>query len=314
MNAHRMLRQRLEDLRRAGVTSLPTDLVQQLEALVPPVGASERSPQPATARGPSRPERNTLARRPAASAAAPASAALRPTANPSGNAPAPAVAPGTVRQLPQPTASLPRKYTASMTDSPRPCSSLSRTEREAQLGSLADRVAACVRCQELADTRTQTVFGVGNPEADIMFIGEAPGADEDRQGEPFVGRAGQKLNDIIAACRLTREEIYICNILRCRPPGNRTPLPQEAANCREYLDGQIELVDPRYIVCWGSCAAQNLLNTKVAIGKLRGQFFDYRGIKVLCTYHPSYLLRQPAAKKQVWEDMKMFRADMGVIL
>lgn len=147
-----------------------------------------------------------------------------------------------------------------------------------------------------------------------MYIGEAPGADEDRQGEPFVGRAGQLLDKITEACKLTREEIYICNILRCRPPGNRNPTPDEATNCREYLDAQIELVDPEYIVCWGSVAAHNLLDTKAAIGKMRGKFFDYKGIKVLCTYHPSYLLRSPGAKKDVWADMKFFRADMGVIL
>ena len=201
-----------------------------------------------------------------------------------------------------------------MTEIQRPCSTLSRDERVTGLASAAERVASCVRCQELAETRTQTVFGVGNPEADIMYIGEAPGADEDRQGEPFVGRAGQLLDKITAACKLTREEIYICNILRCRPPGNRNPTPQEAENCREYLDAQIELVDPRYIVCWGSVAAHNLLGTKSAIGKMRGRFFDYKGIKVLCTYHPSYLLRSPGAKKDVWADMKIFRADMGVIL
>ncbi|MBC8116848.1 MAG: uracil-DNA glycosylase, partial [Candidatus Saccharimonas sp.] len=125
---------------------------------------------------------------------------------------------------------------------------LPRDERVSQLAVLAERVAACVRCQELAATRKQTVFGVGNPEAKIMFIGEAPGADEDAQGEPFVGRAGQLLNDIINACRMKREDIYICNILRCRPPGNRLPSPEEAGNCREYLDGQIALVNPEYIV------------------------------------------------------------------
>jgi DNA polymerase len=201
-----------------------------------------------------------------------------------------------------------------MTDTQRPCSPLSRDERIAGLTKAAEQVAACVRCQELAETRTQTVFGVGNPEADIMYIGEAPGADEDRQGEPFVGRDGQLLDKIMEACKLTREEIYICNILRCRPPGNRNPTPNEAENCREYLDAQIELVDPKYIVCWGSVAAHNLLDTKAAIGKMRGKFFDYKGIKVLCTYHPSILLRSPGAKKDVWADMKIFRADMGVVL
>ena len=191
---------------------------------------------------------------------------------------------------------------------------LPRGERVSQLSVLAERVAACVRCQELASTRKQTVFGVGNPEAKILFIGEAPGADEDAQGEPFVGRAGQLMNDIITACRMKREDIYICNILRCRPPGNRLPSPEEAGNCREYLDGQIALVNPEYIVCWGTTAAKNLLASEETIGKLRGRFFEYGRAKVLCTYHPSYLLRNPAAKKDVWEDMKLLFKDMGVDL
>lgn len=182
----------------------------------------------------------------------------------------------------------------------------------ARLCALAERVAACVRCDELARTRTQTVFGVGNPQARVMFIGEAPGADEDAQGEPFVGRAGQLLNRIIAACGWKREDIYICNILRCRPPGNRTPTLQEAQNCREYLDGQIDVVDPEYIVCWGSCAAQNLLGVTDPIGRMRGRWLQHGRAKVLCTYHPSYLLRNPAAKKPVWDDMLFLLADMGL--
>ncbi len=177
---------------------------------------------------------------------------------------------------------------------------------------MADQVALCVRCRELAGTRTQTVFGVGNPHARVLFIGEAPGADEDKQGEPFVGRAGQLLNDIIKACGWKREEIYICNILRCRPPGNRTPSKEEAGNCREYLDAQIAIVDPEYIVCWGSCAAGNLLDSLEAIGKMRQKWFQHGRAKVLCTYHPSYLLRNPAAKKPVWEDMKFLLKEMGL--
>lgn len=175
-------------------------------------------------------------------------------------------------------------------------------------------VSKCQRCQELAEQRRQTVFGTGDPNARIMFVGEAPGADEDRQGEPFVGAAGQLLNKIIAACGLTREEIYICNILRCRPPGNRNPLPQEASNCREYLDAQIAIVQPEYIVCWGTIAAQNLLNEQRSVGKLRGSFLKHGDAKVLCTYHPSYLLRYPQQKKEVWADMKILMADMGVEL
>jgi DNA polymerase len=189
-----------------------------------------------------------------------------------------------------------------------------RAQREAALCALAARVAQCTRCSELASTRTQTVFGVGNPQARIMFLGEAPGADEDRQGEPFVGMAGQLLNKIIEACRMKREDVYICNILRCRPPNNRPPEPEEAANCREYLDGQIAIVDPEYIVCWGGIAAKNLLGAQDSIGKLRGRWFQYGRAKVLCTYHPAYLLRTPSAKKEVWADMKILLRDMGVDL
>jgi len=193
-------------------------------------------------------------------------------------------------------------------------SDLPRNEREEQLREVAGRVAACTRCEELARTRTQTVFGVGNSEAEIMFVGEAPGADEDRLGEPFVGAAGQLLNRILEASRLNRSEVYICNILRCRPPGNRNPLPDEAENCREYLDAQIEIVDPDYIVCLGSIAAKNLLGLADSIGKLRGRIFQYGRAKVICTYHPAYLLRNPAAKKDVWDDMKFLMRDRGIDL
>lgn len=182
------------------------------------------------------------------------------------------------------------------------------------LEEMARSVAACQRCQELAETRTQTVFGVGDPDAKILFVGEAPGADEDRLGEPFVGRAGKLLDKIITACGLQREQIYICNILKCRPPGNRNPSPEEAGNCREFLDAQISAVAPEYIVCWGSVAAKNLLDSTETIGRLRRKFFEYGAAKVLCTYHPSYLLRNPSAKKDVWEDMQMLFADMGVTL
>ncbi|QDT15749.1 uracil-DNA glycosylase [Alienimonas californiensis] len=187
-------------------------------------------------------------------------------------------------------------------------------ERAAALTVIERTVSGCPRCPELVATRTQTVFGAGNPHAAILFLGEAPGADEDATGEPFVGRAGKLLNDIIRACRLERDEIYICNVLKCRPPGNRNPSPTEAANCREYLDAQIRIVDPDYIVCWGSVPAKELLGTKLGIGKLRKQFFPFGRAKVACTYHPSYLLRNPAAKKEVWADMKWLFADMGVTL
>jgi DNA polymerase len=186
-------------------------------------------------------------------------------------------------------------------------------ERRTALSVLAQTVAGCTRCKELAATRTQTVFGVGRPGVELCFVGEAPGADEDAQGEPFVGAAGQLLNRIIAACGMKREDVYICNIIKCRPPGNRLPLADEAAHCREYLEKQIELVSPKFLCALGSTAAQNLLGTTQSIGKLRGRFHTYRGIPTICTYHPAYLLphRSPDKKKEVWEDMKMLLRRMG---
>jgi len=191
---------------------------------------------------------------------------------------------------------------------PRP-----RDERSAALAAIAREVAACTRCPELARCRTQTVFGIGSPYARLVFCGEAPGGDEDRQGEPFVGRAGKLLTDIIQrGMKLRRQDVYILNILRCRPPGNRNPLPIEAANCREYLDRQLAVIQPEFICCLGAVAAQNLLETSASIGKLRGRFHDYQGIKVLCTYHPAYLLRNPSAKKPTWEDVQLLMSEMGL--
>ncbi|MGD9634317.1 MAG: uracil-DNA glycosylase family protein [Pirellulales bacterium] len=184
----------------------------------------------------------------------------------------------------------------------------------ATLAVLRQEVVPCTRCKELATTRTQTVFGVGNPNARLCFMGEAPGADEDRLGEPFVGRAGQLLDKIIEACKLKREEVYILNMLKCRPPGNRNPAPDELVNCRPFLERQLELIEPEYICCLGAVASQNLLRVTTPIGKLRGKLHTYRGAKVVCTFHPAYLLRNPAAKKDCWEDMKFLMREMGVEL
>ncbi len=173
------------------------------------------------------------------------------------------------------------------------------------------QVVGCTKCAELARSRTQTVFGVGNPAAELCFVGEAPGADEDARGEPFVGAAGQLLTRIIAAMKMTRKEVYICNILKCRPPGNRTPLPNEVANCLPYLEQQLAIIRPRFICALGAVAAQTLLQTTVSIGKLRSRFHNFRGIPVLCTYHPAFLLRSPDKKKEVWEDMKLLLKQMG---
>jgi len=184
----------------------------------------------------------------------------------------------------------------------------------ASLPVLQQEVAGCTRCTELAETRTQTVFGVGDPQARLCFMGEAPGGDEDRLGEPFVGRGGQLLTKIIEACGMKREDVYILNMLKCRPPGNRNPLPHELANCRGYLERQLELIQPEFICCLGAVAAQNLLGTSTGISKLRGKLYNYRGAKVVCTFHPAYLLRNPAAKKDAWEDMKFLFREMGVEL
>jgi len=179
------------------------------------------------------------------------------------------------------------------------------------LQDLANAVAACNRCPELATFRTQTVFGVGNPNAELVFLGEAPGRDEDEQGEPFVGRAGQLLTDIIVkGMKMQREDVYICNILRCRPPGNRNPMPDEAAHCRPFLDRTLELIKPKFICCLGAVAAKNLLASEQTIVAMRGKVWNYKGITVVCTYHPAYLLRNPAAKKDTWDDIQLLLKEM----
>ena len=163
-------------------------------------------------------------------------------------------------------------------------------------------VANCTRC-ELSASRTNTVFGVGNTEADWLIIGEAPGAEEDRRGEPFVGRAGQLLDQMLIAIGQSRENVFIANILKCRPPDNRDPKPDEAAACREYLDRQIELIRPKIILAVGKIAAQNLLDTDDPVGRMRGRQHDLNGIPLVVTYHPAYLLRSPSQKHKSWSDL-----------
>jgi len=177
---------------------------------------------------------------------------------------------------------------------------------KSDLTLLRKEVSTCSRCEELTSKRTQTVFGDGNPTARVFLLGEAPGADEDKLGTPFVGKAGQLLTNILTACNLTRNDVYIANILKCRPPGNRDPHPEEAANCREFLDAQIAFVNPEFIVCLGRVASINLLKIDATISSLRGRWHDYERRRVLCTYHPSYLLRagQPA-KQAMWEDLQL---------
>jgi uracil-DNA glycosylase family 4 len=179
------------------------------------------------------------------------------------------------------------------------------------LNAICERVCACTKCAHLARSRTQTVFGVGNPEADLMFIGEAPGVDEDKQGEPFVGRAGQLLTKILRAMNFAREDVYIANVLKCRPDtppgtfGNRVPTPMEMQTCRPYLVEQIEIIQPKVLVALGAVAVEGLLGMRATMRELRGRWHAYNGIPLMITYHPAYLLRNqaPSEKRKVWEDM-----------
>jgi len=176
-------------------------------------------------------------------------------------------------------------------------------EQTESLDEMNQLICDCQKC-DLGRTRTNFVFGVGNPDADIMFVGEAPGADEDRLGEPFVGRAGQLLNKILAAMKLQREDVYIANILKCRPPNNRDPQPSEAETCEPYLHHQIKLIRPKIICCLGRIAAQRLLQTNMSLGQMRDRWFDYQGTTLMVTYHPAALLRNSQYKRPLWDDMQ----------
>lgn len=184
-------------------------------------------------------------------------------------------------------------------------------EKSGILNELYSKIKICTKCN-LYKTRTNFVFGSGNENADIVVIGEAPGSEEDLQGQPFVGRAGQLLTKMLSSININRDEVYICNILKCRPPGNRNPLPEEIKLCEPYLIKQLKLINPEFIIALGSFAAQTLLKTKEPLGRLREKVFNYnisgKGIKLIVTFHPAALLRNPHWKKPAWEDLKMFRA------
>jgi DNA polymerase len=225
-----------------------------------------------------------------------------------------------------PAASVPARDGVSSRDAaagaaspPRPASApiemLSRypgLEKTATLEELRAFIGDCQRCK-LAPLRTHLVFGVGNPEADLMFVGEAPGADEDARGEPFVGRAGQLLTDIIErGMGLRRSDVYICNVIKCRPPDNRNPEADEVAACEPFLMRQIDLVQPRAIVALGTFAVQALLKVKTPISRLRGNWHEVRGVKLMPTFHPAYLLRSPGEKRWVWQDIQEVMKLLGI--
>jgi uracil-DNA glycosylase family 4 len=187
---------------------------------------------------------------------------------------------------------------------------IARTTGEA-LAVIREDLGDCTRCKLHTQGRKQIVFGVGNPTADLMFVGEAPGADEDTQGVPFVGRAGQLLTKMIEAMGFSRDEVYIANVLKCRPPGNRNPEPDEIATCEPFLFRQLASVEPKVVIALGAFAARTLLKTDDPISRLRGRVFDYRGAKLIPTFHPSFLLRSPGYKREAWEDLKKALAILG---
>jgi DNA polymerase len=243
---------------------------------------------------------------------APSAAAPRPA----GGAKAPAVQVGLFggAEAPEPEAGPGgrgrRRGAASAEDASSPLATARAPEAKDAAEALAlirSEIGDCRRCR-LCEQRTNIVFGVGDPGSRLMFIGEGPGVDEDRQGEPFVGRAGQLLTKIVESMGYRREEVYIANVVKCRPPENRTPQPDEIATCSPFLFQQAAAIRPRVIVCLGTPAAQTVLNTRATITHLRGTFREVNGIQVMPTFHPAYLLRNPAAKKEVWEDMKKVMA------
>lgn len=208
------------------------------------------------------------------------------------------------QDIPEPTEPTPQM--------PRATAWSTVADRPAALRLIREEIGDCTRCRLHKQGRKQIVFGVGNPNADLMFIGEAPGADEDEQGEPFVGRAGQLLNNMIKAMGITREDVYIANIIKCRPPGNRTPERDECETCSPFLMQQIKVISPKAIVALGAVAAKTLLAVNAPMSELRGHWYDFRGTKLAVTYHPAFLLRDPRQKKETWKDLQMVMKELGL--
>jgi uracil-DNA glycosylase len=214
---------------------------------------------------------------------------------------------GDVQPAEDPVAAVATGQESSLLDSPLPVIQ----DKPAALKAIREDIGDCTRCR-LHKGRTNLVFGVGNLNTDIMFVGEGPGADEDAQGEPFVGRAGQLLNNMISAMGLKREDVYIANVVKCRPPGNRTPENDECATCSPFLLRQIEVIQPKVIVALGAVAARTLLAMNDSMANLRGRWYDFRGAKLAVTYHPAYLLRDPRQKKETWRDLQMVMKYLGL--
>jgi uracil-DNA glycosylase family 4 len=215
-----------------------------------------------------------------------------------------AAATATIPELTEPPADMPRTRPAAPAEQ--------STDRVSALRLVREEIGDCTRCRLHKQGRKQIVFGVGDPNAELMFIGEAPGADEDQQGEPFVGRAGQLLNNMIKAMGLRREDVYIANIIKCRPPNNRTPERDECETCSPFLMQQINVISPKAIVALGAVAAKTLLAVNAPMSELRGNWYDFRGTKLAVTYHPAFLLRDPRQKKEAWKDLQMVMKELGL--
>ena len=241
-------------------------------------------------------------------AAAPAKGAPRASARGPSASPAVAPPPSSARGAPSHAPARPAGP-ATTAQAPAPPEIPAARRGAPGLALVREQLGDCQRCR-LAGGRSQIVFGVGNPEAKLVFVGEGPGGEEDRQGEPFVGEAGQLLTRMIAAMGFAREDVYICNVVKCRPPNNRTPEPDEIAQCMPFLEGQLEALRPQVMVALGRTAAQALLGTSTSISALRGTLRSHRGIQVMPTFHPAYLLRNPSAKREVWSDLQKVMAEL----
>lgn len=284
------LAQHLSGLQEFGVTVVPCakgDLFDIIDEAAPeqPPQAPEKAPAPPNRQPP---------------APAPASEATKAPVTPA--APPTVASPATAAAASEPLVTQDAPYSP-----PTPA-----TERVPALTVIQQEVADCVRCPQLSDFRKNTVFGSGDPNSRLVFVGEGPGEDEDLQGLPFQGAPGDLFDKILLACGLKREQVYLLNTVKCRPPKNRNPKAAELENCWGYGQQQLDIIQPEFICCMGSVAAKTLLNTNLSIGKLRKRFHTYRGSKVLVTYHPTYLLRTSSAKTHAWEDMKMLMNEMGI--
>lgn len=299
----RQLRQRLEDLARAGLDriAMPPGWVPMAVPVAP-----RPQQQPSTATSP-RVAVPTVAAPPTPVAPPPTPPPPRPTPTPPQARPTPTPPPS--RPVVQPAAQVSSLFGETGFASPL----VPAAERAALLEEVACKVADCTRCPALVQSRTRTVFGAGDPAARLMFVGEAPGFDEDRTGVPFVGKSGMLLNDMITkGMGLSRDQVYIANSNKCRPQENRQPEPQEIANCRPYLERQIEIIRPGFLCLLGKTAVLSVLETNLPMSRLRGRWHRYKGIPTVVTYHPSYLLRTPAAKKEAWDDLQMLMKAMGI--